>query len=100
MRFVVTGNADRSGGEAYNSMLSYNRAKDAVEFLVNQHGVSRDRLLLNYAGEGKSIIDTNSANYTNRRVEFRAAKDGDKEMARPEGKDAGTGRFDGNQSGY
>jgi outer membrane protein OmpA-like peptidoglycan-associated protein len=100
MRFVVTGNADRSGGEAYNSMLSYNRAKAAVEFLVNQHGVSRDRLLLNYAGEGKAIIDTNSANYTNRRVEFRAAKDGDSEMARPEGKDAGTGRFDGNKSGY
>jgi OOP family OmpA-OmpF porin len=100
MKFVVSGNADRSGSEAHNTMLSYNRAKAAIEFLVSQHGVSRDRLLLNFAGEGKSIIDTNAANYTNRRAEFRAAKDGDKEMARPEGKDAGTGRFEGNKSGF
>ncbi|MBK8555118.1 MAG: OmpA family protein [Lewinellaceae bacterium] len=100
LKFVVTGNADRSGSEAYNGVLSYNRAKSAIEFLVNQHGVSRDQLLLNYSGEGNAIIDTNAANYTNRRVEFRVAKDGDKNMDRPEGKDAGTGRFQGNKSGY
>jgi len=100
VKLVVTGNADRSGEEAYNSMLSYNRAKAAIEFLVAQHGIARDRLILNYSGEGNAIIDTNAANYTNRRVEFRVAKAGDTNMDRPAGKDAGTGRFEGNKSGY
>ncbi|MEZ4920063.1 MAG: OmpA family protein [Saprospiraceae bacterium] len=100
LKFVVSGNADRSGGEEYNSMLSYNRAKAAIEFLVAQHDVSRDQLVLNFSGEGNPVIDTNGANYTNRRVEFRVATDGDKEMARPEGEDAGTGKFEGNKSGY
>jgi hypothetical protein len=57
-------------------------------------------MVLNWAGEGVNIIPTNTANVANRRVEFRVAKAADKEMGRPEGKEAGKGRIEGNSSGF
>ena len=68
--------------------------------LVSQFGVSRDRLILNWAGETSNLIPVKGANPMNRRVEFRVAK-GETEMARPEGKEAGKGSFKGNKdAGY
>ena len=99
LKFVVTGNADRSGSESHNEKLSYERANAVIEFLTTEHEVSRGQLLLNYAGEGNAIIDTNGANYTNRRVEFRVAKDGDSEQGAPAGGE-GEGNYEGNKSGY
>ena len=99
MKVVVTGYTDASGGEGYNNMLSYNRAKSAIEFLTGTHGIARDRLILNYGGEMNNIITSKGANYTNRRVEFKVAGT-ETEQPRPEGKGAGRGKFGGNTSGH
>lgn len=100
LKVVAIGNTDRRGPEGYNNVLSYNRAKAAIDFLVSQHGIARDRLILNWAGEATALIPVNGANAANRRVEFRVAK-GETEMARPEGPEAGKGSFKGNKdAGY
>jgi OmpA-OmpF porin, OOP family len=101
LRVVVAGHTDKSSSNRYNNVLSYNRAKAAIDFLVSQHGISRDRLVLNWGGEDTSLVPTNSANYINRRVEFRVAA-GESEMGRPDGPEAGRGgRFSGNKdAGY
>jgi len=94
LRLVAEGHTDRTGGEARNSVLSYNRAKAVIDHLATQHGISADRLVLNYSGEAESIVPTNTANRSNRRVEFRGARD-EKTMDRP------SGSFQGNKdSGY
>lgn len=100
LKLVVAGNTDRTGGEGYNNVLSYNRANAVVSYLVSQYGIDRSRLILNWSGEATNIIPTNAANVVNRRVEFRTAKSMDKEMARPEGPEAGKGRIEGNKSGF
>ncbi|MDO8365621.1 MAG: OmpA family protein [Saprospiraceae bacterium] len=100
IKVVAVGHTDARGSEGYNAVLSYNRAKAAIEALAAQHGISRDRIILNWAGEKTALIPEKGANSMNRRVEFRVAK-GETEMARPEGKEAGKGSFKGNKdAGY
>lgn len=100
LKVVAVGNTDARGSEGYNNVLSYNRAKAAIETLVTQYGVSRDRVILNWAGEGSKLVPEAGASPLNRRVEFRVAK-GETEMARPEGPEAGKGKFKGNKdAGY
>ncbi|MCB9307819.1 MAG: OmpA family protein [Lewinellaceae bacterium] len=100
LKIVAVGHTDARGSEGYNNVLSYNRAKAAIEFLVSQYGISRDRLVLNWAGEDSALIPVKGSNMANRRVEFRVAK-GETEMARPEGPEAGRGSFKGNKdAGY
>ncbi len=88
LKVVAIGHTDKRASEAYNNVLSYNRAKAAIDFLVAQYGVTKDRVVLNWVGEDKSLIPVEGANMMNRRVEFRVAK-GETDMARPEGKEAG-----------
>lgn len=101
LKVVAVGNTDARGPEGYNNVLSYNRAKAAIDFLVSQHGIDRNRLILNWAGESTSIVPVKGSNATNRRVEFRVAKS-ETEMARPEGPEAGKGgKMQGNKdAGY
>lgn len=100
IKIVVVGHTDSRGSEKYNNVLSYNRAKSAIEFLVSQHGIARERLILNWTGEGSPLIPVTGSNSSNRRVEFMVAKD-QTEMARPEGREAGKGTFKGNKdAGY
>ena len=100
LKIVVVGHTDSRGSEKYNNVLSYNRAKSAIEFLVSQHGIARERLILNWVGEGSPLIPVTGSNLSNRRVEFMVAK-GQTEMPRPEGKEAGKGTFKGNKdAGY
>jgi OmpA-OmpF porin, OOP family len=100
IRVLVSGHADKVSGNTYNNVLSYNRAKAAIEFLVAEHNISRDRLILNYGGEEKTLVPVSGNNIMNRRVEFRVAK-GESEMGRPEGPKAGKGSFRGNRdAGY
>jgi len=100
LKAVVVGHTDDRGPEGYNAVLSYNRAKAAIETLVSQYGVSRDRLILNWSGETTNLVPEKGASVINRRVEFRIGK-GETEMARPEGKEAGKGSFKGNKdAGY
>lgn len=98
IKVVVTGHTDQRSSEGYNNVLSFNRAKAAIEFLGTQHGIARDRLLLNFSGESAAMVPS-PASRQNRRVEFRVAKAGDQDMSRPEGPEAGKGRFKGN-TGY
>ncbi len=100
LKVVAVGHTDARGPEGYNAVLSYNRAKAAIETLVSQFGVSRDRIILNWAGETTGLVPEKGSSVINRRVEFRVAK-GETEMARPEGKEAGKGSFKGNKdAGY
>lgn len=100
VKVVVTGYTDKRASEGYNNVLSYNRAKSAIEFLVSQYGVSRDRLVLNWAGENASIDPAKGSSMINRRAEFKVASS-ETEMARPEGPEAGKGKFQGNiNSGF
>lgn len=100
LKLVVSGNTDRTSSEKYNNVLSYNRANAVIAHLTATYGIGRERLVLDWAGEGNSIIPTDGANATNRRVEFRGAKAGDADKARPEGPEAGKGRIEGNKSGF
>lgn len=100
VKVVVTGYTDQRGPEGYNAVLSYNRAKAAIEALVANYGVDRSRLILNYGGETNNIIPAKGSNMINRRAEFRIATN-ETDQARPEGPNAGRGKFEGNTgSGY
>jgi OmpA-OmpF porin, OOP family len=99
IRVVVTGFADRTSGNTYNNVLSYNRAMAAINFLTTKYGIGRDRFILNYGGEETVLVDTNAQSMLNRRVEFKVAS-GESEMGRPAGRNAGKGpRFNGNTDG-
>ncbi|MFK8163912.1 MAG: OmpA family protein [Lewinella sp.] len=84
MRMVIRGYTDRSGNAANNEVLSYRRAKAVIDHLVNQHGVNRSDLILQYRGEENAIVPLDKS-YINRRVEFLTAEAGAQEDAAPAG---------------
>ncbi len=96
MCVTAYGATDVRNSNAYNEMLSYNRSKQSIDFLVNQYGIDRSRFKLMYGGEEKPIVpglpdshniskETEMGHYMNRRVEFRTCKDSDYDMPRPSG---------------
>ena len=93
----AVGHTDIRNGNDYNRVLSYNRAKAAVDYLVTNYGIDRSRFNLMYGGEEAPISVTGTpSNLMNRRVEFRVCNAGDNDMGRPEGPNAGSG---GSRSG-
>ena len=82
LRLVVEGHSDQTGGESYNDLLSYERAKAVVDHMETSHGLSRGRFVILWKGNQTGLVPK-SASYMNRRVEFRAATSGDYEMAPP-----------------
>lgn len=70
MKVVANGHTDRVAQDCYNELLSYNRAKAAIDFMVEKYGIPRERFILTYLGEKTTIVDSNTPNYVNRRVEF------------------------------
>jgi len=84
LKLVVTGYTDQTASEQHNIVLSYNRAKAVVDHLVNNQGIPRERLLIQYQGMKDALVPSN-ANVMNRRVEFRSASAKDKEMIPPSG---------------
>lgn len=80
IRLVVKGFTDRTASRAYNLDLSYRRAKAVIDYLVHVHGIERHRLLLQYSGEDEPLVPSQKSEIINRRVEFRIATAGDKEM--------------------
>ncbi len=90
----VIGHTDVRSGNAYNDVLSYKRAKEVVDRLVNDYGVSRSQLVIQYRGEIDPVvgglspiaaqkgIDADHA--LNRRVEFRVCPPG-MDMPMPDG---------------
>ena len=103
IRVVVEGHTDKTSSDCYNDVLSYNRAKTSVDYLVAKYNIARDRLILRYGGESTTLVPTEARNMMNRRVEFRVA-DAETEMAKPDCRaSAGEGgtKFDGNkEAGY
>lgn len=84
LRLVVTGYTDQTASESYNLRLSYRRAQEVVDHLVNNHGIARGRLVIQYKGMEDALVPVSSS-YMNRRVEFRAARPDDVEMDPPSG---------------
>lgn len=90
------GATDVRNSNNYNDLLSYNRAKTAIDFLVQNYGIDRNRFKIMYGGEEKPIVpnlpdshniskEVEMGHYMNRRVEFRVCKDSDIDMPRPAG---------------
>ncbi len=82
IKVAVTGYTDAVAGPGYNDNLSFDRAEAAINYLVNKYTIDRSRFVLNYSGENAKLVDTNTKNYINRRVEFKVAGS-ETEMARP-----------------
>ena len=64
----LVGYADESGDAAFNLELSKNRAFAVRNYLVNEHGISQDRIFCGAAGETKHFSITNPKH--NRRTEI------------------------------
>lgn len=66
----VEGHTDSSGPESYNQQLSQRRAQAVVDLLVNEYGVSSDRLGATGYGESQPVADndTKEGRIANRRV--------------------------------
>ena len=101
MKIVAQGFTDTRSGADYNTVLSYNRAKAAVDYLVGTYNIPRERFVLQYNGKDEPIIPGLPAShnitkqkemqqYINRRVEFRVATPEDKEQDAPTGPNAGS----------
>ncbi len=100
IKISVTGYTDVRLGDDYNRVLSYNRAKAAIDYLVGTYNFPRERFILQYDGKADPIISGLPAShnitkkqemqqYINRRVEFRVATAEDTEMSAPTGPNAG-----------
>ncbi|MEM9931509.1 MAG: OmpA family protein, partial [Bacteroidota bacterium] len=92
MKMIIRGYTDRTGSASNNEVLSYRRAKAVVDHLVNQHGINRGSLILQYRGEENAIVPLDKS-YINRRVEFLTAEDGASEDPAPAGANNGRGGF-------
>jgi outer membrane protein OmpA-like peptidoglycan-associated protein len=71
LRVQVIGHTDSKGSDAYNDVLSKQRAKAIVDYFVKR-GLSADRLVFDFKGE-KEPIDSNETpdgRQRNRRVDF------------------------------
>ncbi len=70
VRVEIAGHTDSQGSDQYNMVLSYERAKAVMNYLI-MRGISEDRLVARGYGETKPIADNNTeeGRYKNRRVE-------------------------------
>ena len=82
IRLLVTGFNDAIGSESVNNQLSFDRAKNVIEHLVNIHGIARSRFVLQWKSSADSLVPTSSS-YMNRRVEFHIASPDDVEKEAP-----------------
>lgn len=93
---VAHGHTDNKSSNDYNKVLSYNRSKAAVDYLVDNYGIDRTRLKLMYGGEESPLGGVSGTHYMNRRVEFRTCDANDFDMAEPV---LGDGSYAPEQSG-
>lgn len=87
LRLVITGHTDATGVEESNNALSYQRSQAVVDHLVENHGIGRGRLVIQWKGQQEALVPSASS-YMNRRVEFRVAAPEDVEMDPPSGTNA------------
>lgn len=80
------GHTDTRFNNDYNTVLSYKRAKAAIDYLTDTYDIDRSRLILMYGGEESPMVmsaSTEAQHFMNRRVEFRTCEENDREMAVP-----------------
>ena len=75
--FVLGGHTDASGSDAYNMTLSQSRANAVRDYLVNTHGIARDRMMALGYGETRLADPANPEAAINRRVQVVNIGDGD-----------------------
>lgn len=80
---VAHGHTDNKSSNDYNKVLSYNRSKSSIDYIVDNYGIDRSRLKLMYGGEESPLGGVNGTHYMNRRVEFRTCDANDFDMAEP-----------------
>lgn len=68
----IQGHTDNIGSEKYNQILSEKRAQAVKNYLVNNLGISAERLIVKGYGSSKPVADnsTEQGRSLNRRVEF------------------------------
>lgn len=69
-RFRIVGHTDAVGSDRANLTLSQRRAGAVVDYLVERHGIHRDRLESGGMGFREPLIPTNPKAAENRRVEI------------------------------
>jgi len=69
---AVAGHTDAKGADDYNMALSEKRANAIKEYLIANHGVAPDRVVVKAYGKSKPIASNNTPDgqSLNRRVEF------------------------------
>jgi outer membrane protein OmpA-like peptidoglycan-associated protein len=85
---TAQGFTDSRNSNDYNRVLSYRRAKSAVDYLVDNYAIDRSRIKLMYGGEENPMVNSPTSeahHFMNRRVEFRTCDAVDFDMAPPEG---------------
>lgn len=68
-KFIIQGHTDAVGSDEYNKALSLRRAEAVIDYLVNRHGISRDRLEAQGLGESSPLLPADPNNGRNRRVQ-------------------------------
>lgn len=87
LRLQIDGHTDSKGSDAYNQKLSERRAKEAMEYFVEE-GIAKERISTQGYGESKPIAsnenpdgsDNEAGRAKNRRVEFRLFKGNNEEL--------------------
>jgi outer membrane protein OmpA-like peptidoglycan-associated protein len=72
LKIEISGHTDSKGAADYNQILSYNRAKAVVDYLVKV-GIAQDRLVTKGYGKDQPIAsnETEGGRQLNRRTEFK-----------------------------
>ncbi|NNK89855.1 MAG: OmpA family protein, partial [Saprospiraceae bacterium] len=100
---VAQGHTDSRHSNDYNRVLSYRRAKAAVDYLVENYGIDRSRIKLMYGGEENPMVKSPTSeahHFMNRRVEFRTCDANDFNMAAPEGYNPNASKSSSNRPEY
>ncbi|MDF1615312.1 OmpA family protein [Desulfurivibrio dismutans] len=76
-RFEIAGHTDSTGSPEVNLPLSKERAEQVRQYLMEEYGVSPERLTIAYYGDTRPAVpnDTAANRAINRRVEFRRLSD-------------------------
>ncbi len=83
VKIVVTGFDQSRNDQKYNEQLSWNRANEVVNYLVEKYGISRDRFIVDFKGGKAASGGTEKEKKAARKVEFRYAGDGEKGESNP-----------------
>jgi len=70
---VIEGHTDASGSAGYNKRLSEQRALAVKQYLVEQHDISPQRLIVVGKGESELLPERSPRDSLNRRVQFHRA---------------------------